>query len=186
MVLSQQTFCQSRLQLSLALHSHNAVRWSPKRSRSYTQDYLNIRIKLCKLGISQPAESHWRDQNIPSKLERHWRIPGNWWKGLQQNLESTFEERPWVMIQAVSWTRALMLCVCIRTTNLMVLRHYSFVSFKHQPQSIWDGLSGIDSLGSLVSWGVHFVPRSEIAPQNRKGLDCVHCEDESLGHKKHL
>lgn len=145
------------LQLSLALHSHNAVRWSPKRSRSYTQDCLNIRIKLFKLGISQPAESHQRGQNIPSELGRHWGIPGNWWKSLQQNLESTFEERPWVMIQAVPWTRKLMLCVCIRTTNLMTLRH--------QSQSVWGGLSGIDSLDSLVSWKVHFVPRT--VPQSR-------------------
>lgn len=173
------------LQLSLVLHSHNVARLSPKRSRSYTQVCLNTRIKLCKLGISWPAESHQRDQNILSELERHWGIPRNWWKGLQQNLESTFEDRPWVMIQAISWTKALMLCVCVRTANLIVLGHYRFASLKHQPQSTWGGLSGINSLGSSMSWRVHFVPRNATALQSRKGLDCVHCEDELLGHKKH-
>lgn len=90
------------------------------------------------------------------------------------------------MIQAAYWTRALMLCVCIRTTNLMILRHYNSVSLKHHPQSIWGGLSGTDSLGSLVPWIVHFVPRCATSPQSRKGLDCAHCEDGSLGDKKRV
>lgn len=90
------------------------------------------------------------------------------------------------MIQAACWTWVLVLCVCIRTTDLMILRHYNFVSLKHHPQSIWGGLSGTDRLRSLVSGTLHFAPRCATSPQSRKGLDCVHCEDGFLGDKKTL
>lgn len=46
-------------------------------------------------------------------------------------------------------------------------------------------MSGIDSLGSLVSWKPHFVLRNS-TEQIRESLNCVHYEDESLGHKKHM
>lgn len=165
-MLGQQSLYQELwLQPSLSLHSHSAVRWGSKTSGSYCQDCLNFRIKLWKLAISQSAQSHWRHQRIPSDPERHWDIPRNWWKGWQQNLGSTLEERPWVKIEVVHWMRELMLCVCIRTTSLMVLRHFSFESLKHQPQPIWGLVSGTDSLGSSVSWKVHFVPRNSTAPK---------------------
>lgn len=155
------------LQLSLALHSHRAVSWGPKRSRSYCQDCLNTRIKLWKLAISQSVQSHWRDQRSLRSLWtwktlKDTRKPR---KGWQQNLDSTLEERPWVKIEDVYWTGELLLCVCIRTTSLMVLRHFSFVSLKYQSQTIWGLVSGIDSLGSFASWKVHFVLRNSTAPK---------------------
>lgn len=61
--------------------------------------------------------------------------------------------------------RELMLCVCIRTTSFMVLRHFSFMSCKHQPQPIWGLLSRTYSLGSLLSWKAHFVLRNSTAPK---------------------
>lgn len=66
----------------------------------------------------------------------------------------------------------------------MVLRRYSFMSLKYHSQSFWDD-SEIAWAAQCLEENILFT-KMQLPSQIKKDLDCVHCKDESLGHKKHL